>query len=218
MKKNIEFWILGAIVAPLVYLGFIWRQLPATVPTHFGLNGQPDQYGSKWTLVLFAGVQMFLYFLLRYIPRIDPRADTNTLSEHYPKLRLLITVFMSVVHFVIIQSSIERFSGDWMLNVIFVGVFLLIAGIGNYLNNIKPNYFVGIRTPWTLESPQVWRKTHQLASKMFFGAGIVGALVVIWLPPGWKVVWVLGLTLGVALWAGVYSYRLFQRERKSEKV
>lgn len=214
MKKTLDYLTWGVIGAPLLYLALIWNQLPETVPTHFGLNGQPDAYGSKWTLIILSAVSIGMYFLMRYVPQLDPRLNQAKLSEHYPKLILLILTFLGAVHILVIRSALAQMTGEVMMNILFVGLFLLFAGIGNYLNNVKSNYFVGIRTPWTLESESVWRKTHQFGAKLYFGVGIVGALGVIWLPNLWKMVWTMGLILGSTLWIVVYSYQVFQQEKK----
>jgi uncharacterized membrane protein len=214
MKKTLDYLTWGVIAAPLIYLTIIWNQLPEIVPTHFGLNGQPDAYGSKWTLIILSAISIGVYFLMRYVPQLDPRLNQAKLSEHYPKLILLILTFLGAVHILVIRSALAKMTGEVMMNILFVGLFLLFAGIGNYLNNVKSNYFVGIRTPWTLESESVWRKTHQFGAKLYFGVGIVGALGVIWLPNLWKMVWTMGLILGATLWIVVYSYQVFQQEKK----
>lgn len=214
MKKTLDFLIWGVIVAPLVYLILVWNQLPEIVPTHFGISGKPDAYGPKWTLIILSAVSIGMYFLLRYVPQLDPRLNQAKLSEHYPKLILLILTFLGAIHILIIRSALSQVAGEVFNNLLFVGVFLLFAGIGNYLNNIKSNYFVGIRTPWTLESETVWRKTHQMGAKLYFAIGIIGALGVVWLPASWKIVWTLGLILSSTAWILVYSYQVYQKEKK----
>jgi uncharacterized membrane protein len=217
MKKTIDYLMWGVIVAPLVYLMLVWNQLPEIVPTHFGISGKPDAYGAKWTLIILSAVSIGMYFLLRYVPQLDPRLNQAKLSEHYPKLILLILTFLGAVHILIIRSAITQVAGEVFNNLVFVGVFLLFAGIGNYFNNIKPNYFVGIRTPWTLESETVWRKTHQMGAKLYFAIGIIGALGVVWLPTSWKIVWTMGLIFSSTAWILVYSYQVYQKE-KNEKA
>ena len=217
MKKTLDYLMWGIIVAPLIYLAFVWNQLPEIVPTHFGISGQPDAYGSKWTLLILSAVSIGIYFLLRFIPRLDPRLNQARLSEHYPKLILLILTFMGVIQVLVIRSAITKVVGEVFSNIVFVGVFLLFTGIGNYLKNVKSNYFVGIRTPWTLESETVWRKTHQLGAKIYFAMGIIGALGVVWLSDIWKVVWTMGLIMGATIWIVVYSYQVYQKE-KNEKT
>ncbi|WP_428655248.1 SdpI family protein [Runella sp.] len=215
MKKSLEYLMWAAIVAPLIYLAVVWNQLPDIVPTHFGVSGKPNGFGPKWTLAILSVVSVGLYFLMRYVPHLDPRLNQASLSEHYPKLILVVLTFFGAIQMLIIRSAIEQKISGIFMNVVFVGVFLLLAGIGNYLNTIKSNYFVGIRTPWTLESETVWRKTHQLGSKLFFAMGIIGALVVVWLPDLWKTIWTLSLILTTTLWIVVYSYRVYRQEQKA---
>lgn len=217
MKKTSNYLMWGIIVTPLVYLMIVWNQLPEIVPTHFGISGKPDGYGAKWTLIILSAVSIGMYFLLRYVPQLDPRLNQAKLSEHYPKLVLLILTFLGAIHILIIRSAITQVTGEVFNNLVFVGLFLLFAGIGNYLNNIKSNYFVGIRTPWTLESETVWRKTHQMGAKLYFAIGIIGALGVVWLPTTWKIVWTMGLIFSSTAWILVYSYQVYKKE-KNEKA
>lgn len=214
MKKTLEYLAWVAIVLPLVYLFLVWNQLPDIVPTHFGPSGKADAYGPKWTLTILSAVSIGVYFLLRYVPQLDPRLNKASLSEHYPKLVLLIVTFLALVHCLVIRASLSEMAGESFTTILLVGVFLLFAGIGNYFNTIKSNYFVGFRTPWTLESETVWRKTHQLAAKLYFGMGLLGAFVVIWLPELWKLFWALGLIFGSTIWIVAYSYRVYQQEKK----
>ena len=214
MKKTLEYLAWVAIVLPLVYLFLVWNQLPDIVPTHFGPSGKPDAYGPKWALTILSAVSIGVYFLLRYVPQLDPRLNKASLSEHYPKLVLLIVTFLALVHCLVIRASLSEMAGESFTTILLVGVFLLFAGIGNYFNTIKSNYFVGFRTPWTLESETVWRKTHQLAAKLYFGMGLLGAFVVIWLPELWKLFWTLGLIFGSTIWIVAYSYRVYQQEKK----
>jgi uncharacterized membrane protein len=164
-----------------------------------------------------SAVSIGIYFFLRYLPQLDPRLSQTKLSDHYSKLILLVLLFLGATQVLIIQSTLTQLSGEVFNNIVFVGVFLLFAGIGNYLNNIKSNYFIGIRTPWTLESETVWRKTHQMGAKLYFAIGIIGALGVVWLTTSWKIVWAMGLILSSTVWILVYSYRVYQKE-KNEKA
>ena len=210
MKKTLDYLMWGVIVAPLIYLAFVWDQLPEIVPTHFGISGQPDAYGPKWTLIILSAVSVGIYFLLRYVPQLDPRLNQARLSEHYPKLVLLILTFMGAIQVLIIRSAMTKIAGEAFTNIIFVGVFLLLAGIGNYLNNIKSNYFVGIRTPWTLESEANWRATHQLASRIWFAGGIAMAVLALFLPMNWVLGVFITLVVLMTIIPTVYSYRYFK--------
>jgi uncharacterized membrane protein len=94
------------------------------------------------------------------------------------------------------------------LNVL-LGLF--IAFMGNYLATVRPNYFVGIRTPWTLESPVVWEQTHRLAGRLFFGAGLLVTLGALVAPPAWGTALLLVLVLGAAAVSYAYSYFCYRR-------
>ena len=92
------------------------------------------------------------------------------------KLSYALVFFMSAMNVVIIYSTKM---GHFVMNarILFPAIFLLMAYLGNLFNNLKPNYFVGVRTPWTLENEVVWKKTHQLAGRLWLGGGVLLAIL-----------------------------------------
>lgn len=216
MKKQTYEWLIAAILlAPFVYLAFIWNSVPEQIPTHYNLAGEADRYGSKLGMITFMPlVTAFVYLILRYIPRLDPRKNVAN-AGNYLKIRLLVAFFLSVVWFTLFLNLGRSTLQTGFDSVIFVGVCLLMAGLGNYMQNIKSNYFAGIRTPWTLESETVWRKTHRWASRLWFWGGLLGAVTVVFVPGLFKLAIVLLLGLGVAIAAAVYSYIAYQQEKKT---
>lgn len=174
-KKEWPLWIM--LIVPFVYAVYVWNDLPDKIPIHWNSQGEIDDYGSKVFGALFApGLNIALYFLLLLIPKIDPRKKNYDLfAGPYRIIRLSIILFLTVVYFITIRIAL----GDHINvgKVIPFGVCLLFAILGNYMTTIRPNWFVGIRTPWTLENETVWKKTHSLGGKLWFYAGILGMFV-----------------------------------------
>ncbi|MCG2617923.1 SdpI family protein [Terrimonas sp. NA20] len=215
LKKII--WLF--MLAPIVYLFSIWQQLPESVALHFDINGNPDRYGSKKELwgsaLLLLGVSIGVYLMITNINRIDPKRYAKEMQDKYDKMAVAIALFLSVIHFFVISSaSSGRIS--FSPGVVFALVSALFAVMGNYMYNIKPNYFIGIRVPWTLESEDNWKKTHHLASRMWFVAGIIMAILTLLLPttPG-MIVFFAGTFLITTI-PIIYSYKLFIKERNQK--
>lgn len=213
LKK--EWYILLVAIAPLVISGIIWNDMPDTVPVHFNFEGEPDRYGHKSELLLLIpGITFGVYLLLLFLPAIDPKKKIETTQKAVKAIRIITVVFMAIVYLVTVGIAMGYdldISTYIMLSV--GGMFFVL---GNYMNSIKPNYFIGIRTPWTLESPEVWKKTHRLSSKLWMFGGIV-----MMASPFINYSETLGISLTMiliiplALIPLIYSYVVFNQLQKS---
>lgn len=167
--KESILWVL--ILIPFVYLSTIWKDLPKVIPTHFDLSGNPNGWSDKNSLITLIGsLGIGTYLLMLLIPTFDPKKKIQQMGEKYFAIRLLMTFFMSAI------SGYILYSGNG--NKINPGVLIALIGafdavFGNYLQTVKPNYFIGIRTPWTLENEQTWRNTHRLAGRMWMAGGLI---------------------------------------------
>jgi uncharacterized membrane protein len=159
---------------PMIYLYMIYSSLPAVVPMHYGADGQPNGYGSRNSFVmaelLISGVGALMYLLMRFLPSIDPKKQAKYGESVYGKLALGVLLFLTALSIAITYATIHK--GLKIDKILFPLMGLLFAFMGNMMNNIKPNYFAGIRTPWTLEDEDTWRVTHRLAAKVWFVGGI----------------------------------------------
>lgn len=212
--KKITNWIAILIsLLPFGYIAIIWNSLPQTVPVHFGADMKPDRMGDKSELLLVVGivaaVSLFVYFLFRNIHHIDPKRKGVPPSSAFYKLGMGMVVFMAALNILIILSAkgVTAFQ-----NLLFPLLGLLFAFIGNYMINIKPNYFAGIRLPWTLSSDENWRKTHQFGGKLWFGGGMLIAVVSLFLPANISFIFFIAMMVPMALMPVVYSYLLFKKQ------
>jgi uncharacterized membrane protein len=166
MKKFswFDFAALVIFLLPVVYLLTVYSGLPVRVPMHYDINGKVNRYGSKSEFLMVQAIMLFaalmVYLLLRFISSIDPKKKVKYSEETFQKIALGIVIFISALNIVIIFSTVNQ--GVRVDKLIFPLIGLLFVFLGNVMNNIKPNYFVGIRTPWTLESEDTWRATHRL--------------------------------------------------------
>jgi len=219
MNKYFKILIWPVAVIPLVYLLIIWRSLPEKIAMHFDLQGNPDRYGNKTELLIMTGVlalmSIGLFFLLSNIYKIDPKRHAVENKDRLTRMAFVIGIFMSAMSCFIIYSSAK---GGFELGIryVFAGVGLLFSFIGNYMHNIKPNYFAGIRVPWTLNNEENWRKTHLLAGKIWFAGGLVLALLCLLLPDTVSVVVFFTMTVILVIIPVVYSYRLYKTNTEAE--
>lgn len=210
-----ELLLIAIALFPLSYALYLWPTLPETIPIHFDASGKADGWGSKSTVFLFTGVCIFIYLLLKYLPGIDPKKKINTHSRQFFRLRLVTGIFLALMNVGIIYSAVAQ-ETERAMSLVMTAVCLLLAGIGNYLPNLKPNYFFGIRTPWTLENNEVWIQTHRFSGGWWFWGGIGGAILTLILPTEYQTYVVLVLALGLALLSTGYSYVAFRRLKRGQ--
>jgi len=211
--KELILWIL--IVIPYVYLATIWKNLPAQVPTHFDLAGNPNDWSDKTSLPAMIGAMgIGSYLLMLFIPYFDPKKKIEQMGEKYYSLRLLMTLFMSALSFYLLYVSNKGEINPNLL-IALIGAFYVV--LGNYMQSLKPNYFIGIRTPWTLENEETWRKTHRLGGKLW----LVGGLITILIAFVAKNNTLLAITFGtvtavLSIVPIIYSYIEFRKIHKNE--
>jgi uncharacterized membrane protein len=151
--------IILILTIPFVYVAIIYPSLPATIPTHFNIEGKADGFGNKndiwFSTGVLAAVAFGVYLLMSFLPQIDPKKKAGQSPGLYRKIALVIVVFLTGINLTIIRSSQSSSFEVGKLFLPFMGLFFAI--LGNYMHSIKPNYFVGFRTPWTLENEDNWR-------------------------------------------------------------
>ena len=205
-KKEIPFLAIALI--PFVYLIYIWNRLPEKVPMHWNGAGEIDRYGDKKELVavllMLVGINYFVFLI---IPYVDPKQKLQNMGNKLNIMRMILTLFMSALALFILYSVEQKNSNP---GFVFVIICLLFAFLGNYFKTIKPNYFIGIKTPWTLENEEVWKKTHELGGKLWFVGGLLMALTFV-LPNNIQFYTFMGITAVITIIPIVYSYRIFNK-------
>jgi uncharacterized membrane protein len=200
-----ELIVIVITLIPVVYLAVNWNLLPESMPIHFDTHGQPNGYGSRY---VYVWLPLGLYFMMLVLPKIDPRkANYYVFQESYYKLRLILAIFFGVLNSAIIWSVINK--TDSIQKFLPLMLFFLFMLIGNYMGNIRPNYFVGIKVPWTLNSDEVWIRTHKLAGKLWFWGSLVAiGLYLIFDKFEWVLVTLLVVLVVVPIG---YSYVIYKK-------
>ena len=195
------------LILILIILGFglgayFYPSLPDKVPTHWNLNGEVNGYGSK----LFGAfglplINLGLYLMFLVLPHIDPkRKNYANFEPTYQFIKyILIVFFLGMEVFTLLLATGAVVNRPSFIQI-FMSLFFIL--FGNVLGRVKPNYFVGIRTPWTLASEEVWRKTHRMAAPLWVAGGIIN-LFLIALVPNYSGI---GFIIIIASVPIVYSY------------
>lgn len=214
LKK--EWYVLIILLLPFISSAVLWNNIPDIVPTHFNIQGEADDYGPKWmTAIMFPAIGLGVYFLLLFLPVIDPKNRIRSTQKPISAIRIFTSVFFTGIYAVVMAKTLG-YSVDISIYV-FASVGLLFMVLGNYMNSVKPNYFVGIRTPWTLENPEVWRRTHRMANKVW----IAGGLLLIIIPLTMDLTYTPFLIVSLLILLGgvplVYSYLIFKKITSSKE-
>jgi uncharacterized membrane protein len=209
MKKHV--FPLGITLLTLIAWLIALPHLPATMPIHWGANGEANGFATKINaMILTVGIMVLIYFVIAFVPRIDPRKENY---KYFSKTYNIVLNAVLLLFFFVNMSTILQGLGYNVpmsyIAPIMAGIIFII--IGNYLQRVRSNYFMGIRTPWTLSNETVWKKTHRLSGKLFFIGGLL-ILISAFLPDGYKSVIMWGsIVLCVAI-PYLYSYLAYKKE------
>lgn len=201
------------LVIAMALLAFYFNGiLPDQVITHWNSAGEPDDWGSKeFHVWFFPLLTIGIYFLFKYLPKMDPKKKNYaSFDATYHAFRLLIIAFF--VTMFVLTSLINLGYNIDMTQSITLAIGLLFIFIGYLLKDVKQNWFMGIRTPWTMSSEFVWKKTHQMASKIFMMAGFL-FLVLPYLPSEFFAYYIIIFVLVIILGTFGYSYWLYKNEK-----
>ena len=212
MKLSLSIWqvlTLLVLIIPSLYLTWAWPVLPALIPSHFGSNGIDGYIDRADAWVFTTALPLGVYLFLLFLPRLDPRRRLSGDNRSLHKLSLLLVGFISAVGCYSLYLALhpDVLPGRSMN----AGIAVFFALLGNYLTTVTPNYFLGLRTPWALESDIVWTKTHRLVGRLFFGGGLAAALLALLGPANWFEPVFLVLVFGAVMLGYGYSYLVYKQ-------
>lgn len=189
----------------------LYPRMPDPMPSHWNTAGEVDGYMPRfWGLFLMPLVLVGIFLLYLAIPRIDPlKANIAAFIREYNLMMVVLAFFMFYVYALTLLWALGfEFNMNLM---IFPAMGVLLITIGFLIGNARRNYFVGIRTPWTLSSDSVWARTHRLGKWMFMAAGALTLLATFVYEAGF---WLfMGATLLAALVPVIYSYFAWKNEQ-----
>lgn len=209
MKNNKILFSLITVIAITWLVAFIYEpKLPEQVPSHWNIHGEVDGYMSKpWGVYLMPMISLFSSILLMLLPKIAPKGfKLDQAKKVYEIIVLVMALFYLGIMVLSFEAGLNRAidMNQWVL----VGMGALFIIIGNYLSKVPRNFFLGIRTPWTLASDKVWYKTHRMGSWVFVIAGVfavVGGLL------KWPFSWMIIAVIAAALLPVIYSLVIYKQ-------
>jgi len=208
------------IILLMLFIGtaaglLLWNRLPDQIASHWDINDQVNGYMPKvWGVFMMPLIALGMSVLFLIIPNIDPlKANIAQFRETFNLFIVLIVAFMLYIHGLTLAWSLG-YTNFKMSTSMLPAMGLLFIFIGLMLRKAKRNFFIGIRTPWTLSSDTVWDKTHQLGSVLFMASGMLALIGGIF--GGMTAFWFLFVPLiGSTVFLLIYSYLLYRQETKA---
>lgn len=213
MKKHI--FPLCLIVLSLAAWLIVWGKLPSSLPIHWGWNGEVDKTASAVSVFfLMNGLLVVVYMLMIILPKIDPR------KENYPGFTVAYHAVIDAIVMLFFSISLGTLAVglgmDFNMSILiamFLGILFVILGFA--MPKFEQNYFIGVRTPWTISNKLVWEKTHKLAGDLYAMSGMITIFTMIFLSK-YALIVMLILILASSIIASVYSYIIFSKLKHSE--
>jgi uncharacterized membrane protein len=174
MNRNYYLAAMLLTAAVLVATLVAYPLLPASVPTHWNLHNHADGYSPKWALFLLGpGLMAASMLLMYFLPWLSPKNfELDRFRSTYLQMMLMLVTMLGYFSVVVLWAGIGH-----PLNVgrAFVGgVCLIFALLGNLMGKVRRNFYIGVRTPWTLANERVWNATHRVAAKTLVAGGLLG--------------------------------------------
>lgn len=222
MKNKITWLEVVLVVLPFVALAALWHRLPMRLPMHWNLQGEVDRWSSnRLEIFILPLISLGLILFIHILPRLDPKLRmTFQKNDRMQSALQMICIGLVILFNVCLAVQLTTALGFQIASgqIIRVGLLISLAVMGNYMGNLRPNYFIGIRTPWTLENPQTWRATHRLGGRlMFFGS--LGLLVLgFFVRESVAVILLVTFALLLCLWAFLYSWHHFRSQVETGKA
>lgn len=198
------------LLFPFALAALLYNKLPDMIPIHWGIDGTPDDWASKtWAIWLMPAINVAVYLLIGFVVRLDPKGNFEKNRKAVHALQLILAGFFSAVITLMLLYPIypDMDFGAWMV-MLLLSMFILI---GNFFGKMRPNYFMGIRTPWTLQNEQVWIRTHRFGGMLWVMSSLVVAGLFFLLPRTAFYITLIPWFLLVVLGPIVYSYVAYKR-------
>jgi uncharacterized membrane protein len=213
MKFNgrIELLQLLVIGGMFAATAWAWPQLPERLPIHWNIHGEVDGWGNKFMGVLFMPlVVLGMYLLMLLLPLVDPgKANYQNFQKVYGIIRIVFVAYMAAIYAATLFAAFGHSINMTSVILPLVGVLFIV--LGNFLGKIRPNWFVGVRTPWTLSSQLSWDKTHRLAGWLFIVMGLLFFPVAL-IQTTWSLITMLVIDVVFVGWMVVYSYVVYRND------
>ncbi len=213
-QARIEVPQLVMIAALWAWVPFAWSRMPDKIPVHWNAAGQVDGWGGRFEgLLLVPILALALYLILFFIPMLDPgRANYEQFAGAYGTIRITLQGVMLGV-FALTQAWAlgHPIPFERAMPVLLGGMFVILGGV---IGKVRPNWFVGVRTPWTLSSKLSWVKTHRLAGRLFVATGLLSIAAGLASGGSWTIGVLVGGGVGSGLVSAIYSWFVWRNDHE----
>ncbi len=212
MKRQWLIVLVCVSAASFVGIAVAFFFLPESIPIHWGVDGKVDRWGHRANVFWMGALPLVMTLLAWFLPKIDPKRESyERHAKPYAIIISIITAFFIAIGWLTVAVSLGLpvDMADWIRG----GIGVLFIGMGNFLGQVKRNYFVGIKTPWALADDEVWRKTHRRGAWIFVIMGLA-FLVSVVVPDG-PILYTLFAALGAGIvYIYAYSYAVHRSLKK----
>ena len=210
MMSAIRCFALGFVILAFLTAAYAYPNMPDMMATHWGMSGDPDGFSARDVGVFLMPLMTLAIFgIFVVLPELDPlKRNYASFMREYDTFAALMVIFLYYVYVLTliynlgVQFELARFLAPAL------GIIIFYMGV--LLKKAKQNWFVGIRTPWTLSSESVWERTHRVTGNIFQAAGVVAFIGVI--APAALMASV-AVLIGAAVFSFIYSYMEFRKEK-----
>lgn len=213
IMKN-DWILLGLVLCSSIGVWLMLPTLPAQIPMHWNIEGQIDRYGTQSEFMMLSLVPLGLMIMFIVLPYLDPkRANYKKHSKAYTATKYVVTLLMIAMSWITILylkglvQSVDTF--------VILGIGITFIIMGNYMPQIRHNYFFGIKTPWTLADEVVWTKTHRIGGALFMVFGLALLPTAFFFKTGAPYIVLAGALL-TSLGSVIYSFVIFHRRQGSK--
>ena len=211
-----ELFPLLLIAVSIIIAFYLQVYFPDQVPVHWNINGDVDGYGGRFFAAWFVPLLLiFSYLLFLGIPYVDPKRNNyDKFSQAYHGIKNLFVAFLFLLYIFVGLAGLGFVVPVGVIFPAMVGLFFI--GLGYFLKSVKQNWSIGVRTPWTIESPVAWKKSNELMARLLMLGGVVFILCAF--PIGYlcKIYLLVFILVVIAVVPIAYSYFVFQQEKKKK--
>lgn len=214
MKKKLSPWIIISIIIVIshyILAAYVYPMMPDQIASHWGIDGQVNGYMDKfWGVMILPIMSTALFLLFLFIPNMDPKKENiEKFRKYFDGFILLMMLFLTYIYALTITWNLGY---TFDINRLIIPPFAaLFYYIGILMKHSGMNWTIGIRTPWTLSSPVVWKKTHKLGGLLFQIAAIISLPGILF--PEYTFLLILIPILSVSIFIVFYSYFIFQKNK-----
>lgn len=222
MTMTRAYWLIAAalLVVSIAAPAWLYPDLPDRIPTHWNMQGEVDGYGGRWTLFLMPMMMIPLLALFYFMPALSPRRfEVDAFRSTYLYIVDVAIGLFAYMQAVLLYTVYQFVHGDRSFDIgraFFAGIFLFLAMMGNVMGKVRKNFYIGIRTPWTLASERVWNDTHRLGAWVMTLAGLLGfAMTIVGVPLWASLLLLVGSMLSLLVYSFLH-YRALERAGQIE--